>query len=179
MKREFLQEFKVGERTLPKEVIDAIMAENGRDIQKVKAGFSDYEAVKQELEQLRQTAAEAEAHAEAAAAWEEKFNQAAREHASQLQQLQFDHSLDGAIGKAGGRSVPAIRALLDIPALQASEDQPHAMEEALENLKKESGYLFETPTPPPYAWGTGAWQGAGKPAPTSLAGALKERFERK
>lgn len=32
MKREFLQNFKVGEEPLPKEVIDAIMEENGRDI---------------------------------------------------------------------------------------------------------------------------------------------------
>ena len=36
MKREFLQNFKVGEESLPKEVIDAIMAENGRDIQAAK-----------------------------------------------------------------------------------------------------------------------------------------------
>lgn len=33
MKREFLQNLKVGEEALPKEVIDAIMAENGRDIE--------------------------------------------------------------------------------------------------------------------------------------------------
>ena len=39
MKREFLQEFRVGDAPLPKEVIDAIMAENGRDIQKVKSSF--------------------------------------------------------------------------------------------------------------------------------------------
>ena len=49
MKREFLQEFRVGEQSLPKEVIDAIMAENGRDIQKVKANFADYDDLKQQL----------------------------------------------------------------------------------------------------------------------------------
>lgn len=37
MKREFLQNFKVGDQPLPKEVIDAIMAENGRDIEAAKA----------------------------------------------------------------------------------------------------------------------------------------------
>ena len=36
MKREFLQNIKVGDQPLPKEVIDAIMAENGRDIEKAK-----------------------------------------------------------------------------------------------------------------------------------------------
>ena len=41
MKREFLQNFKVNGQPLPKEVIDAIMAENGRDIQAAKAHAGD------------------------------------------------------------------------------------------------------------------------------------------
>lgn len=36
MKREFLQNFKVGDQPLPKEIIDQIMAENGRDIEAAK-----------------------------------------------------------------------------------------------------------------------------------------------
>ena len=179
MKREFLQEFKVGQTALPKEVIDAIMAENGRDIQKVKAGFSDYDAMKQELEQLRLAATEGQDYQKAAQEWEQKYNEAVLQHQSALAQMTFDHCLDTAIGKAGGRSGKAIRALLDLDALKTSENQPHAMEEALLQLKQENAYLFETPIAPPYAWGTGAWQGAHKPSPTSLAGALQERFERK
>lgn len=46
MKREFLQNFKVGDQALPKEIIDAIMDENGRDIEAAKKPFADYEAVK-------------------------------------------------------------------------------------------------------------------------------------
>ena len=37
MKREFLQNFKVGNQALPKNVIDAIMSENGRDIEAAKS----------------------------------------------------------------------------------------------------------------------------------------------
>ncbi len=37
MKREFLSNFQVNGQQLPKEVIDAIMAENGRDIEAAKA----------------------------------------------------------------------------------------------------------------------------------------------
>lgn len=37
MKREFLSNFQVNGQPLPKEVIDAIMAENGRDIEAAKA----------------------------------------------------------------------------------------------------------------------------------------------
>lgn len=36
MHREFLKNLKVGDQPLPKEVIDAIMAENGRDIEAAK-----------------------------------------------------------------------------------------------------------------------------------------------
>ena len=43
MKREFLQNIRVGEESLPKEVIDAIMEENGRDIQSGKVWKEKYE----------------------------------------------------------------------------------------------------------------------------------------
>ena len=44
MKREFLQNFKVGDQALPKEIIDAIMDENGRDIEAAKKPFADMDA---------------------------------------------------------------------------------------------------------------------------------------
>ena len=49
MKREFLQEFRVGEEALPKEVIDAIMAENGKDIEAAKAAGNTWEEKKIDL----------------------------------------------------------------------------------------------------------------------------------
>ena len=45
MKREFLQNFKVNEQPLPKEIIDAIMDENGRDIEATKRPCYDYGAL--------------------------------------------------------------------------------------------------------------------------------------
>ena len=50
MKRDFLQNFKVGEQPLPKEIIDAIMDENGRDIEAAKKPFEDYESLKEQLQ---------------------------------------------------------------------------------------------------------------------------------
>lgn len=50
MKREFLQNLKVGDQSLSKEVIDAIMAENGRDIENAKAPFADYDSLKEQLQ---------------------------------------------------------------------------------------------------------------------------------
>ena len=175
MKREFLLEFKVGDQPLPKEVIDAIMAENGRDIQKVKANFADYEDIKAELSELQQD----QSFEEAAKAWEEKYNQAVEDHRAQIAQMTFQKILDEGIAKARGRNARAITALLDVEALKESEDQKQAIEEALTALKQESRYLFEGDVPPPYAGGTGAYRAPKETSPTTLAGALREKFERK
>ena len=175
MKREFLLEFRVGDNPLPKEVIDAIMAENGRDIQKVKANFADYEELKNQLSALQQD----RSFEETAKAWEEKYNQAVEDHKQQIASMAFDRALGEGIVKARGRNAKAITALLDVDALKASENQEDAIEAALETLKKDNRYLFEGDVPPPYARGTGAYNGAQDKHPTTLAGALREKFERK
>ena len=175
MKREFLLEFRVGDNPLPKEVIDAIMAENGRDIQKVKANFADYEELKNQLSALQQD----RSFEETAKAWEEKYNQAVEDHKQQIAGMAFDRALGEGIVKARGRNANAITALLDVDALKSSENQEDAIEAALETLKKDNRYLFEGDVPPPYARGTGAYNGVQDKHPTTLAGALREKFERK
>jgi hypothetical protein len=44
MKREFFETFEVGGAKFPKEIIDAIMAENGKDIEALKAALAEKEA---------------------------------------------------------------------------------------------------------------------------------------
>lgn len=175
MKREFLQSLQVGEIPLTKEVIDAIMAENGRDIESVKARYADYEAMKAQLEGL----GAAEEAAQAAKQWEEKYNSAVASHRQQINELVFGHNLENAILAAKGRNVKAITALLDIETLKDCENQQTALEEALQNLKEQCDYLFQTETPPPYARGTGAMEPETNRGPATLAGALLEKFERK
>ena len=53
MKTEFLQNFKVGDQALPKEIIDEILAENGRDIEAAKKPFVDYQSIKEQLEEAK------------------------------------------------------------------------------------------------------------------------------
>ena len=170
MKREFLQGLKVGEVSLPKEVIDAIMAENGRDIQNMKARYADYEALKEQLAQVEETAAKS---------WQEKYNQIVDAHRQEVNELVFGHNLEKAILSAKGRNAKAITALLDVETLKSSENQATDLEEALQALKQECGYLFQTETPPPYARGTGAAAPEENKSPATLAGALLEKFERK
>lgn len=148
MKRDFLTGLMEG---IPKEVVDAIMEENGRDIQSAR---------------------------QAAQEWEQKYTQAVENHGRELAAARFDAVLRQCVSDAGGRNHKAITALLDVEALKAAEHPENAVTEALQALKKECGYLFKTQQPPMYAAGTGTAVAA--PAePESLAGALREKFERR
>ena len=149
MKREFLQNIRLGDQSLPKEVIDAIMAENGKDIELAKG---------------------------AAATWEEKYNQAVSDHETAIKRLRMESALEQAVAKAGGRSVKAISALMDMEAIAKSDDIPAALQTAVENLKQTDNYLFTPAGVPAYAVGTGTSNPHAHPA--TLAGALRERFEK-
>lgn len=161
MKREFLKNFKVGEQELPKEIIDAIMDENGRDIEAVKAKFSDYDAIKQQLAEASQTiesfkGMDIDAIRKEADGWKAKAEQAEKDAAAKVAEVEFNSRLAAAITGARGRNAKAVMALLDLDALKASKDQEADIKAALEGLKKDSGYLFDSDqTPPPYAPGPG------------------------
>lgn len=165
MKREFLQNFKVGDQPLPKEVIDAIMEENDRDIEAAKKPFADYDSVKAQLQaakdglkafegvdvkdlqgRVRQLQGDLEARDKA--------------HRAELAELAFSGTLKDAIVAAKGRNAGAIIGALGaekVAALKESKDQSRDITAALEGLKKDSGYLFESEQmPPPYAAGAGS-----------------------
>lgn len=171
MERKFLENFKVGDQPLPKEIIDAIMAENGRDIEAAKNPFADYDTIKQQLSAAQETiktfeSQDIEGVRRAAKEWEEKYNTALAEHKQQMDDLAFDGILKDAITAAKGKSDKAIRALLDVDTLKASKNQANDIKAALEALQKESGYLFDDDqgVPPPYAAGTGSGNVGGSPA---------------
>lgn len=182
MKREFLQNLKVGEEALPKEVIDAIMEENGRDITKAKTDavkpYSDYEDIKKERDDLKAQQGDSTVDGKTAAQWKEAHDTAVANHQKELEGIKFQGVLDSAIAAAKGKNAKAITALLDVEALRGSEDQQKAINAALEDLKKESGYLFEeAQKAPPYSAGTGT---GNPPAAStgSLADALRERYNK-
>lgn len=174
MKREFLQNFKIGDQPLPKEVVDAILDENGRDIEAAKGKFGDYEELKRQLVEANQTiegfkAMDIDGVKKAAEEWKQKAEQAERDAAAKIADMAFDGLLNQAITGAKGRNAKAISALLDLEALKASKNQEADVKAALEGLKKDSGYLFEAETPPPYAAGTGTRQMTGRWTPEENA----------
>lgn len=95
---------------------------------------------------------------------------------AQLQQVRFDAMFQNAVARSGGRNAKAIGALLDMDLLRASDAPEQALEDALRNLKKENGYLFEQPQPPGYAPMAGTRQTDLPQENQTLAQALKARF---
>lgn len=183
MKREFLQNLKVGDQPLSKEVIDAIMAENGRDIEAAKKPYADYDTIKGQLEEAQKTIKgfeeqDIEGVRKSAKEWQEKYDAAVASHKQELADRDFRQLLEGAIGAAKGKNAKAITALLDVESLKGSKNQEADIKSALEVLQKESGYLFDDgEVPPPYAGNTG--NGGDRPKVTdSLVGALRERYKK-
>lgn len=164
MKREFLQNLKVGDQPLTKEIIDAIMEEYGKGIRAEQAKYSDYETLKANLKTAQDTLAELQKNGttieeaqKAAQEWEKKYKDAVSDHQREMEERDFNSKLEREIGKAKGRSAKAIMAMLDMPALKESKNQDADITAALENLKKESGFLFESEQDPPgYAAGAGS-----------------------
>lgn len=175
MKREFLQNIKVGDQALPKEVIDMILDEHSRGIGAEKAKYADYETLKTQLDEAQKTIKglqdqDIEGVRKSAKEWEEKYNQAIAEHKQQMADMAFEQSLDSAIAGLKGRNAKAIKALLDVDTLKKSSNQDADIKAALDALKKDSGYLFEdSQKAPPYAPGAGTGNPSGKYDPQTAA----------
>lgn len=165
MKREFIKGLLPD---ITDEVLDKIMGENGKDVEGVKAKFADYDSMKTQL---------AEANTKLSGydpEWKAKAEQAEKDAAAKIADMQFDGLLTGAVSAAKGKNAKAIRALLDVDALKASKNQEADIKTALEALAKDNGYLFDTTeTPPPYAPGTGNTPPAGNTKYTPEVNAIR------
>lgn len=111
------------------------------EAEKTIKGFQE-----QDIEGVRQSAKD----------WEEKYNQAVKDHEAKLADMAFDRKIEEAITGAKGKNTKAIKALLDVDTLKASKNQDADIKAAMDALQKDSGYLFgDEGTPPPYSPGAG------------------------
>lgn len=142
MKREDVQKQIPG---ITKEQLDWLMAENGRDIN----------AEKQRAQTLQTDLDNANAQLKIAqdglkafdgvnvddlknqiTTLQDKLKDQAEGHA-------FDNALDEAIRAAKGRSVKAIRGMLDVAALKSSKNRDADIKAALEACTKENAWAFD------------------------------------
>lgn len=144
MKRKFLEDMG-----LTKEAVDAIMTENGKDIEAAKGELSQVQA---ELDQTKQQLQEANTTIDGFKDYDQvksqveeyknKYEQSKTEYEERIADMQFGTTLEAAITAAGGRNAKAIKALLDVDALKKSKDQTADIKAAIDVCQKDNGYLF-------------------------------------
>ena len=69
------------------------------------------------------------------------------EYQAKISDMEFDATLDNAISESKARNVKALKALLDVETLKASKNQAEDIKTAIENVKKDNDYLFESSEP--------------------------------
>lgn len=144
MKREFLKGFELAD-----DIIDKIMAENGKDVEAVKAKYADYDDVKTQLSEAN-TQIEAfkgmdiDGIKKAAEDWKTKAEKAEADALAKISALQFDHALDVALSGAKAKNAKAVKALLDMDGLKLNGGEIVGLSEQLTKLKLDNDYLFES-----------------------------------
>ncbi len=89
---------------------------------------------------------------------ESSLKAAVEEVDQRLGEENFNQLLDLVISQSKPKNAKAIKAVLDLDALKASEDRLTSLRDAVKDLQKNESYLFEPdfPIPPLYAAGTGS-----------------------
>jgi len=153
MKREDLKALE-----LEDDVVDKIMKLHGQDIEDHK---SKLEAAEKQTDDLQGRLEEANKTIEgfkemdvdgikaAADDWKAKAEQAEKDAKTQIEQLKFDHALEGALTSAKAKNPKAVKALLDMEALKYNEGKIIGLEEQLKTVQEENDYLFESDEPTP------------------------------
>lgn len=160
MKTEFLKGLN-----LSQDVIDKIMAENGKDIaaeqRKTSKAEQDRDSYKEQADNLQTRLDDAgeqiekfkkmdvESIQQAADDWKQKAEDATAEADKKIQAMQFDYALSEALTGAKAKNAKAVKALLDMDGLKFNEGEIIGLDKQLETLKSENDYLFESDKPAP------------------------------
>lgn len=144
---------------LTDEQIDKVMAENGKDIEKIKSSAdtakAELDGIKAQLSEANKTidgfkGQDIEGVKKSADEYKAKFEQAQKDAAAQVAQLKFDHALEGALTGAKAKNVKSVRALLDTSLMKLVDDGSiSGLKEQLEKIQKDNSFLFDTEQPLP------------------------------
>ena len=141
---------------LEQDVIDKIMAENGKDIAAEKAKTTKVEGERDNYKSQLETATESlekfkDVDPAAMQGEINKLNQQLKdkdaEYAAKEADRIFSDMIKEAIKTAGGRNEKAVMAMLDMDALKESKNQSEDIKKALETVKESDAYLFGSDEP--------------------------------
>ena len=178
MKREFLEGLN-----LSKDVIDQIMAENGKDINAQKtlteAETAKLTAANQTIQQLQDTVKsfdgiDVKKLQSDLTVLQDKYNK-------DIGRLKLDNALDRELRANNVRSTKAARALLDLDQIKLDGDKLLGFDDQITALKASDAYLFaedKAPEKPSTYVESGKPHGdAVSTAPTTMRSALAARYE--
>lgn len=172
MKTEFLKSLN-----LSQEVIDKIMAENGKDIaaeqKKADKIIQERDSYKLKTENLEIQVNDANAEIQkfkdmdideikkAADDWKETAEKAKADADKQISQMKFDYALSAALTGAKAKNAKAVKALLDMDGLKFNDGKIVGLDEQLAQIKADNDYLFESDEPAPeFVKGTNGGSGS-------------------
>ena len=142
MKREDVKKQIPG---ITEEQLNWIMAENGNDVNREKTAAEQYKTQLENTQAQLKTAQDGLAAFDGKKKPEESEAELAKlkgDMQAQADGFAFDNALNTAILGAKGRSVKAVRALLDLDALKGSKDRSTDISQALEEAAKANPWAF-------------------------------------
>ena len=151
MKAEFLKGLG-----LEQDVVDKIMAENGKDVAAEQAKTTKAEGERDNYKDQLATATESlekfkDVDPAAMQSEIENLNKQLKdkdeEYAAKEADRIFSDTVKEAIKSAGGSNEKAVMAMLDMEALKASKNQSEDIKKALETVKESDAYLFGSDEP--------------------------------
>ena len=154
MKREVLKSLG-----LEDDVIDKIMAENGKDINELKAKLSELETQATEyqkqvaerdtqLESLKKSAGDSQELQQQIATLIEANKLAKEEYDAKVKQMAIDNAVTLALTNAKVKDVKLGRAMLDLTNAEMDGDTVKGLAKQIDKLKESHDYIFETETKP-------------------------------
>lgn len=161
MERKFLKDLGIAD-----DVIDKIMAENGKGINELKSAVETSKTTladlqkqiserDKQLETLKKSSGDNEALKQQITELQEANKKAKDEYDANLKKLTLGSKIEVALMGAMAKNVKAVRALLDESKISLDGENVLGLKEQLEQVQKENPYLFgeETKNPPPPAGG--------------------------
>ncbi|MEG0979093.1 MAG: phage scaffolding protein [Oscillospiraceae bacterium] len=141
MDRKFLKDLG-----LDKELVDKILDEAGKDVESHKEEVSD---LKTQLKTAQDTLKSFDGVdvGELKGKITELTNSLATkdtEYQQKMADIEFNKTVDLSIAAFGARNAKTVKALLDVDTLKDSKNQESDIRTALEAVKKENDYLFQT-----------------------------------
>lgn len=159
MKTEFLKGLGITDQT----IIDAIMAENGRDINNAKGNTEQLNTQiadlqkqlgerDEQLKGLKDSVKDNEKLTKQITDLEEANKKATTEYQDKITEIQRNHAIENGVRDAKAKNIKAVTALLDMSKITFADDKLTGFTEQIEALKKgeDTSFLFteEQKNPP-------------------------------